>query len=110
MDFIVHGRKSTCMNLILNSDSVYYQFSISHFCSLFMILAALCENPSITNDIFSFTFIINITKATYIIMYLQIWSLYFSYSNHYLSVSCIHLQILSVTENPREVESSIVFG
>ena len=75
-----------------------------------MILAALCENPSITNDIFSFTFIINITKATYIIMYLQIWSLYFSYSNHYLSVSCIHLQILSVTENPREVESSIVFG
>ena len=75
-----------------------------------MILAALCENPSITNDIFSLTFIINVTQAIHIIMQLQIWSVYFSYSNHYLSVSCIHLQILSFMENSREVESSIVFG
>ena len=89
---------------------MYYQFSISHFCSLFIILAALCENPSITNDIFSLTFIINKTQAIYIIMYLQIWSVYFSYSNHYISVSCIHLPILSFMENSREVESSIVFG
>ena len=89
---------------------MYYQFSISHFCSLFMILAALCENPSITNDIFSLTFIINVTQTIHIIMYLQIWSVYFSYSNHYISVSCIHLPILSFMENSREVESSIVFG
>ena len=71
-----------------------------------MILAALCENPSITNDIFSLTFIINITQALYIIIYLQIWFLIFQS----LSTSCIHLQILSFIENSREVESSIVFG